>query len=57
MQAAELLGQPTHSILGREILPNIAAPIFVQMALGLAFGIVIEAGLSFLGLGVHGRWP
>ena len=53
VQAAELLGQPTHSILGREILPNIAAPIFVQMALGLAFGIVIEAGLSFLGLGVQ----
>ena len=53
VQAAELLGQPTYSILGREILPNIAAPIFVQMALGLAFGIVIEAGLSFLGLGVQ----
>ena len=53
VQAAELLGQSTTSILGREILPNIAAPIFVQMALGLAFGIVIEAGLSFLGLGVQ----
>jgi peptide/nickel transport system permease protein len=53
VQAAELLGQSTLSILGREILPNIAAPLFVQMALGLAFGIVIEAGLSFLGLGVQ----
>ena len=53
VQAAQLMGQSTFSILGREILPNIAAPLFVQIALGIAFGIVIEAGLSFLGLGVQ----
>jgi peptide/nickel transport system permease protein len=53
VQAAQLMGQSTFSILSREILPNIAAPLFVQIALGLAFGIVIEAGLSFLGLGVQ----
>jgi peptide/nickel transport system permease protein len=53
VQAARLFGQPVHSILGREILPNIAAPILVQAAIGVAFGIVIEAGLSFLGLGVQ----
>ena len=53
VQAAKLMGQPTRSIIGREILPNIAAPLFVQVALGIAFGIVIEAGLSFLGLGVQ----
>jgi peptide/nickel transport system permease protein len=53
VQAAQLMGQSTFSILGREILPNIAAPLFVQFALGIAFGIVIEAGLSFLGLGVQ----
>mgnify|MGYP001765463380 CR=1 FL=1 len=57
VQAAILLGQPTRSILLREILPNIAAPIFVQIALGIAFGIVIEAGLSFLGLGVQPPAP
>lgn len=57
VQAAILMGQPTHSVLLREILPNIAAPIFVQMALGIAFGIVIEAGLSFLGLGVQPPAP
>lgn len=53
VHAAILMGQPTHSVLLREILPNIAAPVFVQIALGVAFGIVIEAGLSFLGLGVQ----
>jgi peptide/nickel transport system permease protein len=53
VQAARLFGQPVHSILAREILPNIAAPILVQAATGVAFGIIIEAGLSFLGLGVQ----
>lgn len=57
VQAAMLMGQSTTSIIGREILPNIAAPIFVQIALGIAFGIVIEAGLSFLGLGVQPPAP
>ena len=57
VQAAVLLGQRTPSILGREILPNIAAPIFVQAAIAIAFGIVIESGLSFLGLGVQPPAP
>src|SRR5215470_10426815 len=57
VQAAQLMGQSTVSILSREILPNIAAPLFVQFALGVAFGIVIEAGLSFLGLGVQPPEP
>jgi len=57
VQAAHLMGQSTFSILTREILPNIAAPLFVQFALGVAFGIVIEAGLSFIGLGVQPPSP
>ena len=57
VQAAQLIGQSTPSIISREILPNIAAPLFVQFALGIAFGIVIEAGLSFLGLGVQPPAP
>ena len=47
------MGQSTLRILAREILPNIAGPMFVQLTVGFAFGIVIEAGLSFLGLGVQ----
>jgi peptide/nickel transport system permease protein len=33
-------------------MPNILAPLFVQFSLSLGFAILLEAGLSFLGLGV-----
>ncbi len=55
--AARVIGQSSASILLREILPNIAGPLLVQATLGLAFGIVIEAGLSFIGLGVQPPQP
>jgi peptide/nickel transport system permease protein len=57
IQAARLMAQPTSRILLREILPNIAAPLIVQATIGIAFGIVIEAGLSFLGVGVQPPTP
>ena len=53
IQAALLIGQSRIRIMIYEILPNIAAPLFVQLATALAFGILIEAALSFLGLGVQ----
>jgi peptide/nickel transport system permease protein len=57
VQAARLMGQPTWRILLLEILPNIGAPILVQASIGVAFAVVIEAGLSFLGLGVQPPTP
>ena len=57
VQAAQVMGQPRIRIMVREILPNIAAPLFVQFTVGLAFAIVIEAGLSFIGLGVQPPTP
>ena len=57
VQAARLMGQQTPRILFLEILPNIGAPILVQASVGVAFGVVIEAGLSFLGLGVQPPTP
>jgi peptide/nickel transport system permease protein len=57
IQAARLMGQPTVRILVAEILPNISAPIMVQASIGIAFAVVIEAGLSFLGLGVQPPLP
>lgn len=57
VEAARLMGQSVPRILFREILPNIAAPLVVQASIGVAFGIVIEAGLSFLGLGVQPPTP
>ena len=57
VQAAVVMGQPTSRIMLREILPNIAAPLFVQLSAALAFGILVEASLSFLGLGVQPPTP
>jgi peptide/nickel transport system permease protein len=57
VQAARLMGQSTPRILGREILPNIMAPLMVQASISIAFGVIIEAGLSFLGLGVQPPMP
>ena len=57
VQAARLMGQSTSRILFAEILPNISAPIMVQASIGIAFAVVIEAGLSFLGLGVQPPMP
>jgi peptide/nickel transport system permease protein len=57
IQAARLMGQHTARILAREILPNIGAPILVQASVSVAFGVIIEAGLSFLGLGVQPPTP
>ena len=44
-------------ILGRHILPNIAGPLVVQTSLSLAFAILSEAALSFLGLGIQPPEP
>ena len=57
VQAARLMGQSTTRILAREVLPNIMAPIMVQASISVAFGVIIEAGLSFLGLGVQPPTP
>lgn len=55
--AARLMGQSPVRILLREMLPNIAAPLLVQFSAGLGFGIIMEAGLSFVGLGVQPPTP
>jgi ABC-type dipeptide/oligopeptide/nickel transport system permease subunit len=55
--AARALGSGTMRILGRHILPNIAAPLIVQASLGLGTAIITEASLSFLGVGVQPPTP
>lgn len=57
VQAARLIGRHPLAIMLREIGPNISAPIFVQASVGLAFAIILEAGLSFIGLGVQPPTP
>lgn len=44
-------------ILARHILPNITGPLVVQLSLSLAFAILAEAALSFLGLGIQPPEP
>jgi len=51
VEASRALGFPTRWVLFREIVPNILAPVIVQMTFGVAGAILAEAALSFLGLG------
>ncbi|MCC6387387.1 MAG: ABC transporter permease [Dehalococcoidia bacterium] len=57
VMAARAVGVPVPRLLLRHILPNAVAPIVVAGSLGLAFAILAEAGLSFLGLGVPPPTP
>ena len=51
VEGARALGASAIRVLGRAILPNIAAPILVQASLAAGHAILLESGLSFLGLG------
>jgi peptide/nickel transport system permease protein len=51
--AARGLGAGQLRILGRHILPNVLAPLIVQASAGLAFAILTEASLSYVGLGTQ----
>lgn len=53
VEAARTLGASDARIIFRHILPNAMAPIIVAATLGVAGSILVEAALSFLGLGVQ----
>jgi peptide/nickel transport system permease protein len=53
VQSARLLGSSSRKTLFRDVLPNVAGPIFVLATLDLANAILLLAGLSFLGLGAQ----
>lgn len=53
VQVSRTMGTPWWTILGRHVLPNITGPLVVQTSLSLAFAILAEAALSFLGLGIQ----
>ncbi len=57
VEAARALGFSNGRIIFRHILPNIAGPVLVIAASNFASAIVIEAGLSFLGVGVQPPQP
>lgn len=53
VSAARLAGTSTWRIMTRHILPNAMAPVTISAILGIGGAILIESGLSFLGLGVQ----
>lgn len=55
--AARALGARDREIIFRHILPNVLAPVVVAATLGIANVIIIEAGLSYLGIGVRAPLP
>jgi len=57
IQAAEALGYSTPRIILKHLIPNALGPVIVAATLGIGNTIVLEAGLSFLGLGVQPPTP
>jgi peptide/nickel transport system permease protein len=57
VDANRSLGAPNRSIIFRELLPNLVAPIIVYTTLAIPSNILFEAALSFLGLGVPQTVP
>jgi len=53
IKAQRVLGTPVWRILLRHVLPNVSAPIVVQVTLALSWAILTESSLSFLGLGTQ----
>jgi len=55
--AVRVLGVRAHDIVGRHLLPNLVSPLTVVATFGIAEAILLEAALSFLGLGVQAPQP
>jgi len=53
IRAGRVLGVPTWRLLLRHVVPNVSAPIVVQVMLALSWAILTESALSFLGLGTQ----
>lgn len=57
VDGARALGAPVYRLVLRHILPNAATPILVQASVLMAIAILVEASLSFLGVGVRPPTP
>ena len=55
--SARISGVPTWRIILRHILPNAMGPVIVAATLGVGSAILVESGLSFLGIGVQPPTP
>ena len=57
VESAQSLGARPGRIMRTHVLPNVASPIIIQVALALGFALLAEAGLSFLGIGSQPPTP
>jgi peptide/nickel transport system permease protein len=57
VEAARAIGSPHRRVMARHILPNIMAPYLVMLTAQLGSAILVEASLSFLGLGTAEPTP
>jgi peptide/nickel transport system permease protein len=57
VRAAEALGARRRRIIFRHLLPNVVGPLLVTATLAVGDVILLEAGLSFLGLGIQPPMP
>ena len=57
VQSARALGATRTRIFIRHVLPNVVSPVVVAATLGIGNVIVLEAGLSYLGIGVRQPAP
>jgi peptide/nickel transport system permease protein len=57
VEAARCLGAPNFTIAVRHIIPNAIAPVLVYASFAVATAVLLEAGLSYLGLGVQPPTP
>lgn len=56
-EAARAVGASQFSVMFRHILPNTLAPLIVRATMGMSSVIMIEAGMSFLGVGIQPPLP
>ncbi|HEY8367859.1 MAG TPA: ABC transporter permease [Thermodesulfobacteriota bacterium] len=57
VEAAAAAGAGPGRIIARYLLPNVLAPMLVQVVVGLSYAILIESALSYLGVGVQPPTP
>ena len=57
VEAAEAIGVPSYNLLSRHVLPNAMGSARVAITLGIGNAMLLESGLSFLGLGVQPPTP
>ncbi|MEO6211736.1 MAG: ABC transporter permease [Gemmatimonadaceae bacterium] len=57
VEGAQAIGATPARVLWRHVLPNALAPAIVAIALGVGSAVLLESGLSFLGLGIQPPQP